>query len=79
MGAAIERDRHADPRELMARITGYLSQLRQLIRALGDDDWHIVARHPTLGEMTMAELFEEFLVGHLEQHADQLDDLTRGE
>jgi hypothetical protein len=77
--AAIERDRHGDPRELMARVTGHLAELRQLTRAMGDDDWDIVARHPSLGEMTMTEVFEEFLIGHLEQHADQLDELIRGE
>jgi len=77
--AAIERDRHADPRELMARIAGHVAELRQLTRALGDDDWAIVAIHPTLGDMSMPEIFEEFLVGHLEQHADQLEELTVGE
>jgi DinB superfamily len=76
--AAIERDRGADPRELMARVAGHVAQVRQLTRALGDDDWAIVATHPTLGEMSMTEIFEEFLVGHLEQHADQLEDLRAG-
>ena len=76
---AIERDRHADPRELMARVAGHVAELRQLTRALGDDDWAVVARHPTLGEMSISEIFEEFLVGHLEQHADQLEELTVGE
>jgi hypothetical protein len=77
--AAIERDRHGDPRELMARVAGHVAGLRQLTRALGDDDWAIVAVHPTLGEMSMTETFEEFLVGHLEQHADQLEELTVGD
>jgi len=75
---AIERDRRIEPRELMARLAGHLAALRQLTRALGDDDWAIVAKHPTLGEMSMTEIFEEFLVGHLEQHADQLDELAVG-
>ena len=77
--AAVERDRHADPRELMARIAGHVAELRQLARALGDDDWGIVATHPTLGEMAMSEIFDEFLVGHLEQHADQLEELRVGD
>lgn len=77
--AAIERNRQGDRGELMARIAGHIAELRQLTRALGDDDWAIVARHPTLGEMAMREVFEDFLVGHLEQHADQLEELTAGE
>jgi hypothetical protein len=77
--AAIERYRRTSARQLMARIAGHVAELRQLTRALGDEDWDIVARHPTLGEMTIGEIFEEFLVGHLEQHVDQLDQLAAGE
>jgi hypothetical protein len=73
---AIDRDRAVPASELMARIAGHLAELRQTTRALGDEDWDIVARHPSLGEMTIGEIFEEFLVGHLEQHVDQLEGLV---
>ncbi len=29
--------------------------------------------HPRLGDMPLAQIVEEFVVGHLEEHADQLD------
>jgi hypothetical protein len=73
---AIERDRTMATGELMARVSEHLAELRQLSRALGDDDWTVLARHPTLGEMRVEEIFEEFVVGHLEEHADQLEDLA---
>jgi len=34
--------------------------------------------HQTLGEMTVAEMIDRFMVAHLEEHADQLDPLTGG-
>jgi hypothetical protein len=35
--------------------------------------------HLTLGEMDLSRIMEDFLVGHLEAHADQLEALARGE
>jgi DinB superfamily len=73
--AAIEADRHRPPRELMDRLVGQLEELRSLIRSLSSRDWERRGRHSTLGVMGMRAVFDEFLVGHLEAHADQLDGL----
>jgi hypothetical protein len=73
--AAIQADRHRPPRELMARLAGHLDDLRSLIGELAPEDWDRRGLHSTLGVMTMPGIFEEFLVGHLESHADQLDGL----
>lgn len=77
--AAIERDRGVRPSALMDRISPQLVDLRELVASMSDEDWARAGRHPTLGEMAMPRIFEEFLVGHLESHADQLDGLARGD
>lgn len=76
--AAIEADRYRQPSELMSRLTGQLDELRALIRRLRAEDWRRRGAHSTLGVMDMPAVFREFLVGHLEAHAAQLDGLRVG-
>lgn len=71
--AAIERDRHADPAALLARVGREIAALADQLDALSADEWEAVGKHPTLGDMTMAQVVEDFVVGHLEEHTDQLD------
>ena len=73
--AAIEAERGRPPPELMDRLSRHLDELSVLIERLSYDDWHRRGVHPTLGVMEMPRIFEEFLVGHLEEHADQLEGL----
>jgi hypothetical protein len=73
--AAIEADRHRSPAELIDRLSGQLDELRGLIRLLTPADWERRGMHSTLGVMEMRAIFREFLVGHLEAHANQLDGL----
>jgi threonine dehydratase len=73
--AAIEAERHTEPGELLARVRRDLAELRGAVEALPTDAWEARGEHPTLGSMTMPEIVERFLVGHLEEHADQLDGL----
>lgn len=73
--AAIERDRLMPTGELMARVSGHLGELRSLITELPPAAWDRRGLHQTLGVMDMSRIFEEFLVGHLESHAGQLDGL----
>jgi hypothetical protein len=74
--AAIERDRARDRAPLWARVAGDMAGLRGFLAGLGGDAWTARGRHPTLGEMDLGRIVDEFLVGHLEQHADQLDALA---
>ncbi len=53
-----------------------IAQLRIFIASLTTEQWNAAGVHPTLGVMSMPQILEEFLVGHLEQHADQLDALS---
>jgi len=73
---AIERDRHTDPTELLNRVRRSLAEVTDAARALPLDAWTRRGQHPTLGEMTVERLMERFIVGHLEEHADQLDGLS---
>jgi hypothetical protein len=71
--AAIGRDRHADPALLLARVRREIAALADQLDALSPAAWEAVGAHPTLGAMTMPQIVEDFVVGHLEEHADQLD------
>jgi hypothetical protein len=74
--AAIEADRHRPPQELFAALAGQLPELRALLDAMSAQDWARTVAHSTLGTLDMPAVFEMFLVGHLESHADQLDGLV---
>lgn len=74
---AIERDRRSDPRALLARAEHDLDAAVDAIRALPDQAWTARGVHPAAGEMPVSRIVERFIVEHLEEHADQLDGLTR--
>ncbi len=74
--AAIERDRSTDQGRLWHRTARDIVTLRGFLAGLDSTAWGARGLHPTLGEMDLAHIVDEFLVGHLEQHATQLDQLT---
>ena len=74
--AAIESDRHSSQRRLGESVLGDIGLLRAFLVGLDDNAWSACGTHPTLGVMDLKDFVEEFLVGHLEQHADQLDELV---
>jgi hypothetical protein len=74
--AAIERDRHRPVAELMERLEGQLDDLDRMIESVSPKALSGKVAHSTLGVMDLREAVDEFLVGHLEQHADQLDELA---
>jgi len=74
--AAIERDRAVPVAQLWERLHSDLGRLWNFIDHFPDADWSRRGLHPTRGEMTMPDIFHEFLIGHLEEHADQLDGLA---
>ena len=75
--AAIERDRRAPVTVLWATLDAHIGQLRAFLASLSDSAWHARGAHQTLGTMSLVQIVDEFMVGHLEQHADQLDSLLR--
>jgi hypothetical protein len=76
---AIERDRHEDPEALLERVRAELAEVTEVARTLPPEAWRRRGVHPTRGEMTVADIFDRFIAGHLEEHADQLDGLTAAE
>jgi len=72
----IARRRAEGPEALMATVREEGARLRDFLAGLPDDAWTRAGLHPTLGTLTVREMVQEFLVGHLEQHADQLDGLA---
>ena len=75
---AIERDRHTDPAALLARVRSSLAEVSDAVRSWDRDTWQLRGDHPTRGTMTVERIVEEFIVDHLEEHADQLDALRTG-
>jgi len=73
--AAIERDRRTDRAALFARVRDGIARTRDHLDALPADAWSAQGVHSTLGVMDVTRIVEEFLVGHLEEHAAQLDSL----
>jgi hypothetical protein len=69
----IERDRHSDPDRLLDRMDEGVALVRARLAGLGPADLERTGRHPARGEVTVAQIVEDYLVGHLEEHADQLD------
>jgi hypothetical protein len=76
----IAERRHQPIEELAEVVLGDISILRGYLEELGDAPavWAKEGRHATLGVMDLERIFDEFLVGHLEQHLDQLDELAGG-
>ncbi len=75
--AAIERDRTQPVSVLWADSHTDIEHLRNFLQRLDADAWRVRGLHPTLGVMDLDRIVGEFLVGHLEQHAEQLDELAR--
>lgn len=77
-GAGIERGRGEPPGRLMAEIHGAIAEVSELLNTIDAAGWAARGRHPTQGVMPVGQIIEEFEVGHLEGHADQLDFLKEG-
>jgi hypothetical protein len=75
--AAIERDRTQPVSVLWADTHTDIEQLRRFLQGLDGEAWSARGLHPTLGVLDADRIVDDFLVGHLEQHADQLDELAR--
>ena len=70
--AAIEQAHHQPTRELLATIRSSIGRYVARLPELAPDDWERRGTHPRLGEMTVAEMLERFVLSHLDEHATQL-------
>lgn len=70
--ALIERDRTLPVRELVERVHVGVARWRHRWASLSADERLRPGRHVTLGEITVTDVVHRFVVGHLEEHLDQL-------
>lgn len=68
----IERDRSLPTRELFARISADAQRVAGRLGELSPEEAARRGVHPRLGEMTVEAIVPRFLVGHLEEHVEQL-------
>ena len=73
---AIEAGRVEAPAAQMARLGAAIGDARAFLAGLPIDDWRRRGVHPRLGEMDLARIVQQFIVGHLEEHATQLETLA---
>ena len=76
--AAIGSRRREAPLALLRDVDAGIAAATSLCRSLTAEDWPTCGLHPTLGALPVTSIVARFLVAHLEEHADQLDELARG-
>jgi hypothetical protein len=68
----IGRDRTLPPRALFDRVAASVDLLARRLGELDDAAAALRGRHRKLGELSVAEIVDRFLAGHLEEHVGQL-------
>ncbi|MEO7118086.1 MAG: hypothetical protein ABIZ34_03850, partial [Candidatus Limnocylindrales bacterium] len=74
--AAIERERHTAPADLMARVHAGLADVRALVAGLSAESAAREGMHPARGPMSVATILSRFVADHLEEHATALEELA---
>jgi hypothetical protein len=77
--AIIGRDRTVPLRDLFDRVDSDLVRYERRLGGLVAADLDRVGRHPTQGDMTVADVLERMVISHLEEHATQLARLIGAE
>ena len=70
--AIITRDRAFPARELLGRVEAEGRRVARRFRAFGEAEAGAVGRHVTRGDLTVRDIAERLVVGHLEGHVTQL-------
>ena len=73
--ALIDRERTLPVRVLFARVDAGIDGWIARLASLSDEQRALVGIHPKRGEMTVADMPEVFVTGHLEDHIAQLETL----
>lgn len=72
----IGRDRTFPARELLGRIDVEGRRVASRFRSLSDAEAVAMGRHVTRGNLTVSDIAERLIVGHVEGHVTQLRDLV---
>lgn len=75
--AGIEQGRHIAIETMWQEVQTDLADLRGFLRALPQGWSDSVGLHSTLGPIPTERVLENFLIGHLEEHAAQLEGLAK--
>jgi phosphatidylserine/phosphatidylglycerophosphate/cardiolipin synthase-like enzyme len=70
--AIITRDRAFPARELLGRVEAEAKRVARRLRALGEEDAVAIGRHVTRGDLSVRDIAERLIVGHIEGHVTQL-------
>ena len=73
--AAIAAGRGQSVEASWAAVEVGITQLHVWITRLEATSWNVVGQHETMGSMPLPRIVDEFLVGHLDEHLAQLDEL----
>lgn len=72
----VEQDRSLPVGELFDRIAQDAARWDARLATFGEAQLRTIGRHPRRGDMTVDQMLEAFVVGHLEGHIVQLRDAT---
>ncbi len=70
-GPDVAMDRH------LHWLDNHVAQLEEFIRSIPEDGWKAEGLHRKMGVLSVPEMLDQFLVGHLEEHAAQLEKLSQ--
>ncbi len=77
--AGIEQGLHTPPDVLWDEVQSDLTDFRRFLSALPEGWSETVGLHSSLGPIPTERILDDFVVGHLEEHAAQLEGLRKGE
>jgi hypothetical protein len=71
--ARIEAGRHGGQDDLLREMDAGVDSAVRFMRGLDSAQWRLEGTHPSRGRMSLEAAIDEFVITHLEQHADQLE------
>jgi hypothetical protein len=71
--AAVEQHGSDHPDTMLARLRSGLAEAVGTLRGLPPQAWARTGQHARRGEMTVEQIVHDFLVLHLEEHAQQIE------
>ncbi|MEA2623083.1 MAG: hypothetical protein QOH61_1993 [Chloroflexota bacterium] len=73
---AVERDRLKPREKLWTGVHDGIEGARAFFPSLTEEQLELVGQHPSRGPKPVRFIYEQFVINHLEEHADQLDKLA---
>ncbi len=74
--AGIQLGREMPIRDLFTQVRAGAAEVRAWLEALPERAWESRAAHHTLGVLSLDQAIRQYLVGHMEDHAGQLEALV---